>query len=162
VEGTLYNVHRYFFVRDSTHFRTILQGTDDPHSYKLSDVNCADFDEFLTILYPTGKPREYRVMIDWFLSLTEQETCTATTAQWTSILHLAVKWGFKKIKLLAIDNLTASANPVDKIVLGLRYGITDWLPTAYEAVCTRADPLTLEEGMKLGVEDTVRISAARQ
>ncbi|KZP05988.1 hypothetical protein FIBSPDRAFT_903123 [Athelia psychrophila] len=30
------------------------------------------------------------------------------------------------------------------------------------AVCTRADPLTVEEGVKLGVEDIIRISAARQ
>lgn len=85
-----------------------------------------------------------------------------TTAQWTSILHLAAKWGFESIQLLAIDNLTATAIPVDKIVLGRRYGILDWLPGAYKAVCTRADPLTVEEGMKLGVEDVIRISAARQ
>lgn len=85
-----------------------------------------------------------------------------TTAQWTSILHLAAKWEFENIKLLAIDNLTTHAAPIDKIVLGRRYGITEWLPSAYEAVCTRADPLTLEEGMKLGIEDTVRISTARQ
>ncbi|KZP04100.1 hypothetical protein FIBSPDRAFT_767951, partial [Athelia psychrophila] len=85
-----------------------------------------------------------------------------TTAQWTSILHLAAKWGFESIQLLAIDNLAASAIPVDKIVLGRRYGISDWLPGAYEAVCSRADPLTIEEGMKLGMEDAIRISAARQ
>lgn len=85
-----------------------------------------------------------------------------TIAQWTSILHLAAKWEFENIKLLAIDNLTAHAAPIDKIILGKRYGITEWLPSAYKAVCTRADPLTVEEGMKLGIEDTVRISAARQ
>jgi len=112
----------------------------------MSDVSCADFDEFLAILYPTDfrRPKE------------------KTTAQWTSILHLSAKWAFENIQLLAIDNLTAHATPIDKIVLGRRYGITEWLAGAYEAVCTRADPLTLEEGMKLGVEDTVRVSAARQ
>ena len=85
-----------------------------------------------------------------------------TTVQWASILHLAAKWGFESIKLLAIDNLTANAVPVDKIVLGRRYEISEWLPGAYEAVCTREDPLTVEEGMKLGVEDIIKISAARQ
>lgn len=85
-----------------------------------------------------------------------------TTAQWTSILHLAAKWGFENIKLLAIDNLTAHATSIDKIVLGRRYDITYWLPAAYEAVCMREDPLTIEEGMKLGIKDIVKISAARQ
>lgn len=77
-------------------------------------------------------------------------------------MHLAAKWEFENIRLLAVDNLTAHALPVDKIVLGRRYGITDWLAGAYEAVCTRADPLTMDEGIQLGVEDVVRISAARQ
>lgn len=85
-----------------------------------------------------------------------------TTPQWTSILHLAAKWEFESIKLLAINNLTAYAAPVDKIVLGRRYGIDKWLPDAYNAVCIRNEPLTVEEGMKLGVEDTIKISAARQ
>ncbi|KZP11872.1 hypothetical protein FIBSPDRAFT_870900, partial [Athelia psychrophila] len=146
IEDTLYNVHRYFFARDSTHFRAILQDTDASHPCVMSDVSCADFDEFIAILYPT----DFR------------QPTKKTTAQWTSILHLAAKWGFENIKLLAIDSLTAHAIPIDKIVLGRRYGITDWLPGAYEAVCIRADPLTLEEGTKLGVEDTVRISAVRQ
>ncbi|KZP20411.1 hypothetical protein FIBSPDRAFT_861634, partial [Athelia psychrophila] len=57
VEDTLYNVHRYFFARDSAHFRAILQGavqrTAAIEPCVLSGVNCADFDEFLAILYPT-------------------------------------------------------------------------------------------------------------
>ncbi|KZP22520.1 hypothetical protein FIBSPDRAFT_859569 [Athelia psychrophila] len=130
IEEVLYNVHRYFFERDSTHFRSILesaQRSDEHNPIVLPDIRCADFDEFLAILYPTS-----------------------------------AKWGFESIQLLAIDKLTATAIPVDKIVLGRRYGISDWLPGAYEAVCTRADPLTVEEGMKLGVEDIIRISAVRQ
>ncbi|KZP17916.1 hypothetical protein FIBSPDRAFT_659092, partial [Athelia psychrophila] len=148
IEKTLYNVHRYFFERDSAHFCSILesvQGVDGKNPIALPDVRCSDFDEFLAILYPTDfrRPAE------------------KTTAQWTSVLHLAAKWGFESIQLLAIDNLATTAIPVDKIVLGRRYGISDWLRGAYEAVCTRVDPLTVEEGMKLGVEDIVRISAAR-
>lgn len=85
-----------------------------------------------------------------------------TTDQWSSILHLAEKWGFENITLLAIDNLIVHATPIDKIVLGRRHGLTNWLPAAYEAVCTRADPLTVEEGTKLGMEDAMKISAARE
>ncbi|KZP15106.1 hypothetical protein FIBSPDRAFT_705228, partial [Athelia psychrophila] len=149
IEEVLYSVHRYFFERDSAHFRSILesvQGADERSPIVLLDVNCSDFDEFLAILYPTDFRRP----------------TAKATPQWTSVLHLAAKWGFESIQLLATDNLTETATPVDKIVLGRRYGISDWLPRAYEAVCTRADPLTVEEGMKLGVEDIIKISAARQ
>ncbi|KZP05989.1 hypothetical protein FIBSPDRAFT_1053788 [Athelia psychrophila] len=125
IEEVLYNVHRYFFERDSAHFRSILesvQGVDEKNPIVLSDVSCSDFDEFLAILYPTD-----------FRCPTEK-----TTAQWTSVLHLAAKWGFESIQLLAVDKLTATAIPVDKIVLGRRYGISDWLPGAYEAMVTIA------------------------
>ncbi|KAF7981376.1 hypothetical protein HWV62_33855 [Athelia sp. TMB] len=151
VGETIYNIHRYFFARDSAHFRSIfgacgVQGVNELNPYILSDVSCTDFDEFLAILYPTD-----------FL-----HPAVKSTEQWMSMLHLSAKWDFESIKLLAIDRLTARAAPIDKIVLGRRYDIDEWLPGAYEAVCLRSDPLTVEEGMKLGVEDTVRISAARE
>ncbi|KZP25612.1 hypothetical protein FIBSPDRAFT_1041252 [Athelia psychrophila] len=56
VEEVLYHVHRYFFERDSAHFRSILesaQGCEETNPIALSDVNCSDFDEFLAILYPS-------------------------------------------------------------------------------------------------------------
>lgn len=66
------------------------------------------------------------------------------------------------MKLLSIHRLSFTASPIDKIVLGRRYNISEWLGGAYEAVCTRSDPLTVEEGIRLGVEDAVRIAAVRQ
>ncbi|KAF7986997.1 hypothetical protein HWV62_77 [Athelia sp. TMB] len=148
VESTLYNIHRYFFERDSSIFRSTLESTPITNTgapLVLPDITCDDFDQFLSILYPTDfhRPAE------------------KTIAQWAAVLHLADKWGFESIRLLAVDHLDA-APPVDKIVLGRRHGIAAWLPEAYEAVCTREAPLTVEEGIRLGVEDVVRIAAARQ
>lgn len=53
VESVLYSVHRYFFARDSAHFRNIFKNSKDAQFSVLSDVTCADFNEFLAILYPT-------------------------------------------------------------------------------------------------------------
>lgn len=85
-----------------------------------------------------------------------------TVAEWTAILDLAANWNFKSIKALAIKNLTPIASPIDKIVLGRKHGIEEWLGDAYEAVCVRDEPLTLEDGMRLGMEDVIKISATRQ
>lgn len=76
-------------------------------------------------------------------------------------LDAAPEWDFESIKLLAIGNLAAFANPIVKITLGRRYNITKWLPRTYEAICTRADSLNLVQEMKSGMEDAVRILAAR-
>ncbi|KZP12990.1 hypothetical protein FIBSPDRAFT_147011 [Athelia psychrophila] len=54
------------------------------------------------------------------------------------------------------------ASPIDKIVFGRLYDINEWLTGAYQAVCTRLDALTLEEGKRLGVDDAIRINSIRQ
>jgi hypothetical protein len=58
VDGTLYCLHRYFFSRDSVYFSTRFDqlGIRDhealPVAISLSDIECKDFDAFLSILYP--------------------------------------------------------------------------------------------------------------
>ncbi|KZP03185.1 hypothetical protein FIBSPDRAFT_769308 [Athelia psychrophila] len=153
VEDKLYNVPRYFFQRDSSHFRTLLdalpenEGVCDEHPLTMPpDVKCDTFDNLLSVLYPTDFSRPYQM----------------SSGEWTSILHLAARWGFESIQQLAINHLSESASAIEKIALGRRYGIDHWLCDAYEIICSRTDPLTLEEGMMLGMEETVRISAIRQ
>ena len=81
--------------------------------------------------------------------------------EWTAILDLAARWNFESIKTLAIKELVPIASSVDKIVLGRQHHINDWLGEAYKSVCMRPDPLTYEEGVKLGMEDVIKISAIR-
>ena len=71
-------------------------------------------------------------------------------------------WGFRSIRTLAIERLSTIAGPVDKVVLGHAFDVSHWLPEAYLAVCDRAEPLTIDEGGRLGLKDVVRINAARE
>lgn len=49
------------------------------------------------------------------------------------------------------------------IVLGRRYSIdSSCLVDAYDAICLRLAPLTLEEGNRVGMEDVIKIMAIRQ
>ncbi|KZP04904.1 hypothetical protein FIBSPDRAFT_806278, partial [Athelia psychrophila] len=86
----------------------------------------------------------------------------STVEEWSGILHLADKWTFQSIRALAITQIAPIASSIDRIVFGRLYGINEWLTSAYHAVCTRPDPLTLEEGRRLGVDDVIRINAIRQ
>ena len=79
-----------------------------------------------------------------------------------SILHLAHRWGFESIKQLAITKLSVTAPGIEKIALGRSYGIDHWLCAAYQAVCIREDPPSLNECSTLEVEDIMRISAIWQ
>lgn len=82
--------------------------------------------------------------------------------EWSSILELAAKWKFKSIKDLAIEKLAVLASPIDRIVLGRKHHIAEWLVDAYQEVCERPSALTLEEATRLGMEDVVKISFLRQ
>jgi hypothetical protein len=90
------------------------------------------------------------------------EFSVTTVEEWTAILELAAKWKFESIKALAIKQLASLASPIDKIVLGRRHHVFDWLSNAYREVCERDAALTLEEANRLGMDDVVKISSFRQ
>ncbi|KAJ6512513.1 hypothetical protein C8R45DRAFT_890243 [Mycena sanguinolenta] len=132
VEDAEYQLHSYLFSKaTSPPYRLFWTGS------KL------DFDRFLSILYPA----DYSA-----------HECK-TAEEWASVLRLADKWGMQDIRRLAIAQLALCAGPVDKIVLGHQYEITEWLGPAYLALVIRKQSITVEEGAKLGVEALVRIRA---
>jgi hypothetical protein len=61
-----------------------------------------------------------------------------------------------------LKELLPLASPVDRIVLGRKYGFNDWLTPAFVAVCARAEPLSLEEAKRMDGEDVARIYQARE
>ncbi|KAJ7924158.1 hypothetical protein B0H13DRAFT_1601983, partial [Mycena leptocephala] len=128
VENTEYQLHSYLFNRATT-----------PSFWLSLTGSKFDFDRFLSVLYPA----DYSA-----------HGCK-TVEEWTSVLRLADKCGMQDIRRLAITQLTVCAGPVDKIALGHRYGITEWLSPVYMALIMRKQSITVEEGAKLGVEALV-------
>ena len=64
----------------------------------------------------------------------------------------------------AIDELTANiskVSPINRIELGNKYYVPQWLTEAYADVFIRQDHLTTEEGKKLGLEITVKVLKGR-
>ncbi|KAF7965485.1 hypothetical protein HWV62_43266 [Athelia sp. TMB] len=144
VNNTIYSVPRAPFDTQSAAF--IGRGLAEHEPIVLEDVTIAQFDQFLSILYPS----EYGVY-------------TATSVDdWSALLHLADLWGFKSIRALAIKQLAPIATAIDKIVLGRRFAINEWLLDGYYDVCIREDPLTEEDGARLSNQDVVRIFTARE
>jgi hypothetical protein len=66
------------------------------------------------------------------------------------------------VRRLAVKQLEACAGPVDKVALGHRYNIVEWLGPAYLALAMRKEPVTSAEGAKMGVEALVRIAALKE
>jgi hypothetical protein len=127
------------------------------------DIKSADFERFLSILYPSCVITVFQALNRADITFSEFGKYTLTTLdEWTSVLHLASKWGFKSMRTLALRKLLPLASPVDKIVLGRKYGFDDWLTPAFVAVCARAEPLSLAEAKRMDGEDVARIYQARE
>ena len=88
--------------------------------------------------------------------------CTA--AEWTSILSLSTRWDFTDIRTLAIREIQSlDISPIDKIVLAQEFDISGrWLLAAYTALCERAEPLSISEGTRLGLETAMRVAQLRE
>ncbi|KAF8624487.1 hypothetical protein AX17_007116 [Amanita inopinata Kibby_2008] len=147
VEDTLYRIHRYLFELHATNFPGIgnnYQSSND-NTRLLSDVNCVDFDRLLMCLYPRDLTVEEPQSLD----------------EWTSILKLSSKWGFKSLQARAVSKVESLAPPIDMLVLGRQLKIPELILPAYVALCQTATPLSLEEGLQLGMEDVIGIYRIR-
>lgn len=87
-----------------------------------------------------------------------------TSSEWASILHLATRWEFESIRLLAIKFLEdLPMSSVEKIDLSRKFEIASrWTLTAYAELCARPEALTIQEGRSLGLETAMRISQLRE
>ncbi|KAK7057765.1 hypothetical protein R3P38DRAFT_2498123 [Favolaschia claudopus] len=137
IENTLYKLHRYLFGRSNL---SMSMYSDRP-VYLWNPKK--DFDRFLTVLYPSDYSKH------------ECETAE----EWMSVLTIADQFDMHDIRRLAIKQLADTAGPVDKIVLGHRYQIKEWLAPAYLALATRSESVSPAEGAKLGVDALVRLAA---
>ena len=86
------------------------------------------------------------------------------TEEWCKLLVISSKLECEEVRTRAIDRLTANISkvcPVDRIELGNKYNVPQWLPEAYADAFVRESHLTIEEAEKLGLEIAVKVLRGR-
>lgn len=86
------------------------------------------------------------------------------TDEWCKLLAISSKLACEEARVRAIDELTANkskVSPIDRIELGNKYNVPQWLPEAYADAFIREGHLTKEEGGRLGLEITVKVLRGR-
>ncbi|CAA7260384.1 unnamed protein product [Cyclocybe aegerita] len=156
-QKTLFRVHGYFFARESTVFNRRLnpaspgdvkEGQTDNDPIILEDVSPEEFAKLLWVFY---NPR-YSIY-------------DASIDDWTSILNLADKWGFREVKELAVRELhkSPSLSLIHKMALYQKYKVDPrHLVPLYAQLCERPTPLTREESEILGLEATLLVMTTRE
>lgn len=88
---------------------------------------------------------------------------TLTDTEWLSVLDLANMWGFQKIRQTAIEKLqNNNIDLITKIELAHRYDIREWLYSSYLALGKREEPLTVDEGARLGYDFAIKMGQVRE
>ncbi|EIW80274.1 hypothetical protein CONPUDRAFT_82586 [Coniophora puteana RWD-64-598 SS2] len=150
VENTLFQVHKFFFERESQFFAKMFSAPPDSakaDAYIIKKVKADDFAQLLWVFY---NPR---------YSLYE-----ATVDEWLVILDLAKSWGFQEIETLVIRELEEqSMDPVDKIAMYDKYGVDRrYVVPAYAHLASRPKYLSREEGNKLGLRVVIDVNHIRE
>lgn len=157
IEHIQFRVHRYFFERESLYFRNYLTvpaspgavrtGVNDSNAIVLEEVKPAEFELFLWVFY---NPR--------------YSLYNRTVEEWEIILKLAHRWTFPEVKNLAVRQLEKLEFPdLDRIAIYQENAVDRrLLVPCFARLCEREEPLTLPEGMKLGMETTLMIACARE
>ncbi|KAF9262686.1 hypothetical protein L218DRAFT_867337 [Marasmius fiardii PR-910] len=132
-------------------------------SRESAPVNIANF----PVLLPDTDPVDFERLLSIFYPRDYSQHDAQTVEDWTSILRVSSRFGMAKIRSLALDNLYMTANAVEKIALNNEFHFDDaeiedeWVLDAYVEMVTRVEPLTLQEGEKLGMKDVIRIQAMK-
>src|ERR1700733_9035998 len=76
-------------------------------------------------------------------------------------MRLTSRWKLTSHVDLDINRFPLITSPVDKLVVAYGLHVTGWVRPAFVALCMRDEPLTIEEGRRLGIDVIVRINEVR-
>ena len=74
-------------------------------------------------------------------------------------------WQFQGIRaraIKALESLTLSMDPVDKIIIARKFDVLPWLVPSLRALVQREKPLDLSEGNRLGLEWALKVAEIRE
>ncbi|KAJ3711544.1 hypothetical protein C8R42DRAFT_728565 [Lentinula raphanica] len=142
VHNVLFRVHAYFFSRAKA-FRIF--GLYLP---QVVDLNCYGLE-----------PSELEWLLRIFYPKTYGTLEIRNIEGWTSVLKVSSALGMDDIRNLAVTQILQLASPADVVVLARTSSFVDhrMLVLAVKELCLRREPLTEEEGRKLGTEFLVKL-----
>ncbi|KAK0226388.1 hypothetical protein IW262DRAFT_1457617 [Armillaria fumosa] len=157
VEDTLFRIPKQYLAGKSEAFDSMLslpqggsepEGISDERPIQLSGIKKIDFERLLQILHPIDAMKQPELSING----------------WVSVLALSSLWRIA-VRKSAIEHLTTSLSqisPADRIVLGRKYSVAQWVSSGYEELASRVEAVSLEEGERVGWSTALRIEHIRE
>ncbi|KAK0454492.1 hypothetical protein EV421DRAFT_1757209, partial [Armillaria borealis] len=157
VEDTLFRIPKQHLVGKSEAFDSMLslpqggsepEGVSDDRPIQLSGIKKIDFERLLQVLHPIDTTKQPELSVNG----------------WVSVLALSSLWRMT-VRKSAIEHLTVSLSqisPADRIVLGRKYSVAQWISSGCEELASRVGVVSLEEGERVGLSTALRIQHIRE
>ncbi|KAK0459147.1 uncharacterized protein EV420DRAFT_1269456, partial [Desarmillaria tabescens] len=157
VEDTLFRVPKQHLVGKSEAFDSMLslpqggsepEGITDDRPIRLAGIKKIDFERLLQVLHPIDTTKQPELSVNG----------------WVSVLALSSLWRMT-VRKTAIERLTSSLSeisPADRIVLGRKYSVEQWISSGCEELATRVEVVSLEEGERVGLSTALRLGHIRE
>ncbi|PBK86915.1 hypothetical protein ARMGADRAFT_998498 [Armillaria gallica] len=157
VEDTLFRIPKQHLVGKSEAFDSMLslpqggsepEGVSDDRPIQLSGIKKIDFERLLQVLHPVDTTKQLELSVNG----------------WVSVLALSSLWRMT-VRKIAIEHLTRSLSqisPADRIVLGRKYSVAQWISSGCEELASRVGVVSLEEGERVGLSTALRIQHIRE
>jgi len=155
VDDNLFKAPKRYFESNSGIFAGILalpsegndaDGSSDEKPIRLNAIEKVDFERLLEAMYPTGGRRP----------------ATMGRNEWESVLKLSTVWGMGDIRNMVIGTLTESLDSADKILLGQKYGVPNWLLVGCTELAEREETISGAEGRVIGPDIVAGLCQVRE
>ncbi|KAF9445064.1 hypothetical protein P691DRAFT_806196 [Macrolepiota fuliginosa MF-IS2] len=159
VACTMFRVNSYFFDRESKFWRDRLAGPVSPGDAPMNKGTSSS-----TAIVLDESPEDFARLLWVWYNDDYGNYSTASLENWLTILRLATKWEFPKVKKLAIEYLEKfEMDTVQRIVLYQNNSVSEkYLYPLYEKLASREERLRLDESKALGLETLVLVHEARE
>ncbi|KAF8891869.1 hypothetical protein BD779DRAFT_1621939 [Infundibulicybe gibba] len=167
VDNCLFKVPRFYLERESAVFQTMFQlpsigdsihGLSEEKPLRLDGIEEEDFRQLLRVLYPT-----YNTLMNTLCGRSDASSNKLNLGQWTSVLKLSDMWDMERVKTIAVKSMESLVlSPAERIVLGRQYHVDDWVVQGFVKLVERDDPISLDDGERIGFEWAFKIAAMRE
>ncbi|KAF8814232.1 hypothetical protein BYT27DRAFT_7206287 [Phlegmacium glaucopus] len=167
IEDTLYKVHRYFLVRESSVFQMMFDcphptegqdGESDDKPIHLPGVSCSEFEALIDFFYNGMFTHERKK--------SECNVPKSNPRAFYDLLSISLRFELDRVTrevVAHIDDCADDTDPVTKICLGLAHdSLQHWIRPAYDALIKRDCFLTQNEIIRLGAGRTAIVGANRE
>ncbi|KAK0241205.1 hypothetical protein EDD85DRAFT_392660 [Armillaria nabsnona] len=158
VEDNLFRFPKHHLMGRSEAFRSMLampQGSNQPEGFsddrpiKLLGISKIDFERLLEVLHPIDAQKQPHLSTD----------------AWLSVIRLSSLWRLADTRNIAISRLTTllwKIDPVDRVMLGRKYSVAQWLSSGFIDLVHRVEMVSEEEAEKIGLETALQIQRVRE